>query len=90
MFLTVSPLIVCTYMIYLPDILSVRDPRKRLTTLMNSNSLETILNVTKFLMCAFNLKVIQVGCEYLSITLFRFPWSRSANKCDYAHALMNT
>ena len=56
MFLTVGPLIVCTYMIYLPDILSVRDPRERLTTLMNSKSLETILNAAKFLVCAINLR----------------------------------
>ena len=71
MFLTVGPLIVYTYIIYLPDILSVRDPRKHLTTLTNSNSLEAVLNATEFLVCAS--KVIQVGCEYPSIILFRIP-----------------
>ena len=64
-------LIVYTYIIYLPDILSVRDPRKHLTTLTNSNSLEAVLNATEFLVCAS--KVIQVGCEYPSIILFRVP-----------------
>ena len=39
---------------YLPDIINVRDPRKHIITLMNSNSQETILNVAKFLVCAFN------------------------------------
>ena len=41
---------------YLPDIINVLDPRKLLITLMNSNSQETILNVTKFQVCAFNLR----------------------------------
>ena len=41
---------------YLPDILNVRNPRKHLTTLMNSNSQETIPNVTKFPVCANNLR----------------------------------
>ena len=41
---------------YLLDILSVRSPGKHLTTLMKSNSQVTILNVTKFLVCAFNLR----------------------------------
>ena len=45
---------------YLLDILSVRSPRKPLTTLMNSNSQVTILNVTKFLVCAFNLRSLDV------------------------------
>ena len=41
---------------YLPYILCVLDPRKHLTTLMTSNSQETILNAAKFLVCAFNLR----------------------------------
>ena len=68
MFLTVGPLIVCTYIIYLPDILSVRDPRKHLTTLMNSNYLEKNLNARKFLVCAFNLRSskLDANTRYLS------------------------
>ena len=41
---------------YLSNIINVCDPRKHLITLMNSNSQETILNVAKFLACAFNLR----------------------------------
>ena len=41
---------------YLPDIINVRDPRKHLIIFMNSSSQETILNVAKFLVCAFNLR----------------------------------
>ena len=58
---------------YLPDVLSVRKPRKHLTT----------FSVAKFLVCVFNLKVSQVGCEYLSITLIGCPYSRPANMCAY-------
>ena len=41
---------------YLPDIIKVRDPRKHLIILMNSSSQEEIINVAKFLVCAFNLR----------------------------------
>ena len=39
---------------YLPVIINVRHRRKHLITLMNSSSRETIVNVAKFLVCAFN------------------------------------
>ena len=41
---------------YLPYIINVRDPRKHLIILMNSSSQEEIINVAKFLVCAFNLR----------------------------------
>ena len=41
---------------YLPDIINVRDHRKHIILLMNSSSQETILNVAKFLVCAFKLR----------------------------------
>ena len=41
---------------YLRDIINVWDPRKHFSILMNSSSQETILNVAKFLVCAFNLR----------------------------------
>ena len=41
---------------YLPDIINVRDPRKHLIILMDSSSQEEIINVAKFLVCAFNLR----------------------------------
>ena len=39
---------------HLPDIINVRDSTKRLIILMDSSSQERILNVAKFLVCAFN------------------------------------
>ena len=41
---------------YLPYIINVRDPRKHLIMLMDSSSQEEIINVAKFLVCAFNLR----------------------------------
>ena len=41
---------------YLPDIINVCDPGKHLTILMSSSSQEEILNVAKFLECAFTLR----------------------------------
>ena len=43
-----------------PDMINVRDPRKHLT-LVNNNSQETILNVAKFLVCAFNIRSSKLG-----------------------------
>ena len=41
---------------YLPDIINVRHPRRHLIILKNSSSQEEIINVAKFLVCAFNLR----------------------------------
>ena len=58
---------------YLPDIINVRNPRKHLIILMNRNCQEAILNVAKFLVCAFNLRSSKLDAIYLSITLCGCP-----------------
>ena len=42
---------------YLPDKANARDNRSYFPSLMNSKSQQTIFNVAKFLVCAFNLRI---------------------------------
>ena len=49
---------------YLPGIISVHNPtNEHIITLMNSNSQEKLLNVVKFLMCAFNLRSSEINAN---------------------------
>ena len=41
---------------YLPDKASAHDNRSHFLSLMNSKSQQTVFNVAKFLVCAFNLR----------------------------------
>ena len=73
---------------YLPDIINVRDPRKHLIILMNSSFRETILNVAKSLVCAFNLR-----SSKLDVNAWLSPYvdvHRAAlQTCAYVHIVIN-
>ena len=72
---------------YLPGVLSVRDPRKRHTHLMNSSSQETVLNFAAFLMCAFNVRSAKIDVK--SRAIFYFGVRRAALHACYGDTVAN-
>ena len=72
---------------YLPDVLSVRDPRKHHTYLMNSSSQETVWNFAAFLMCAFNVRSAKIDVN--SRAIFNFDVRRVALHTCYADTVAN-
>ena len=66
---------------YLSDVLSVRDPGKHHTHLMNSSSQETVSNFAAFLMCAFNVRSAKIDVN--SRAIFYYGVRRAAlHTCD--------